>query len=302
MRIIILGLCLLALLGHARAELPQGASELSFQRSDGERMVLFTYRPAGAGLDAPVVIVLSGLLRNAATYRDEWREAADRYGYVVVAPRFSQRAYPGAEGYNLGRLNDRDGQPAPREKWAFTAIDELFEWLRSSGHTSRQRYYLYGNSAGCQFVHRMLTLLPDARVEAAVCAAAGWWTLPDRHIPWPYGLADAPVEVGSKELAELFARPLLVTVGAEDDADATPPPRHSPGADAQGSDRRQRAWFYYRSAHREASDLGLPFAWSFSRLPGVAHSGARTSRYAAVQFDAFERLGRFDLDQPQPQR
>ncbi|HSH45457.1 MAG TPA: hypothetical protein VK966_06360, partial [Longimicrobiales bacterium] len=47
------------------------------------------HRPEDAGPDAPFVFVIHGMGRNADGYRDAWIEDADRYGFVVVVPEFS---------------------------------------------------------------------------------------------------------------------------------------------------------------------------------------------------------------------
>ncbi|WP_409311127.1 hypothetical protein [Pectobacterium sp. B1J-3] len=198
------------------------------------------------------------------------------------------------DGYNLGYLVNNDLRRVnPPEDWAFTVIDAIFESLRQSKITEQPRYYLFGNSAGCQFVHRMLTFVPTAKVKAAICAAAGWWTLPDDETTWPYGFANAPVVLKTTELERYFAMPLLITVGQRDNDPYHPLLRRSYEAMAQGNNRLQRAENYFLTGKQKASRYKFPFNWQFTTVPDVAHSGSKMSAWAATQFVQFEKSGAF---------
>ena len=260
----------------------------------GRPIHVFVSVPENFTAQTPVVFVLTGIKRNAADYRDAWRENARKNNLLVLVPEFPRQDYPGVNGYNLGNLiNPSTGRVNPRNQWSFNVIDTLFEQLRKQGITRRPTYYLFGNSAGCQFVHRMLTVLPAAKVKAAICAAAGWWTLPDDRTPWPYGLAQAPVPVETAGLGRYFAVPLLVAVGQNDNNPNHPLLRRTPQVMPQGDNRLVRAQNYYLAAQRQSRRNGLPFHWQFTVAPGIGHSGSRMSAWAALQFAHYERTGAF---------
>jgi len=293
-------LSLTASIGHASL-LPKESGSFSFTvPQSAKKMTVFSYLPAGADANTPVVFVLTGLNRNADTYRDSWVENAKKYKLIVIAPQFSEQDYPGTEGYNLGNLQDKVTHTAnPKGLWAFSVIDELFAELQRQGVTQQKSYYLFGNSAGCQFVHRMLTFVPEAQVKAAVCAAAGWWTLPDSENPWPYGLENAPVKVSKAQLVSYFAKPVLITVGDKDNDPYHPLLRRSYQAMAQGDSRLTRAKNYFLTAEQKAKRDKVPLNWRFSTLAGVGHSGSKMSAYAAQQFAWYEQHGQFaDTTQP----
>jgi poly(3-hydroxybutyrate) depolymerase len=289
-------LALTTSLSHA-GTLPQGSGSFDFTvPQTGKRMEVFSYQPPGADANTPVVFVLTGVNRNAAKYRDSWVENAKKNKLIVIAPLFSQTDYPGTNGYNLGNIeNTKTHQVNPEGQWSFTVIGDLFANLQQQGITRQPHYYLFGNSAGCQFVHRMLTLVPEANVKAAICAAAGWWTMPDMVAPWPYGLADAPVKVTPKQQADYFAKPVLITVGDEDDDPEHPLLRRSYEAMQQGNSRLTRAQNYFLTAQKKAKRDQVDFHWRFTTLPGVGHSGSKMSAYAAEQFAWFEQHGEFKV-------
>ena len=58
------------------------------------------------------------------------------------------------------------------------AIEHLFDYIRTKSGATRNTYLLDGHSAGAQFVHRIVTLLPDARYSRAVAANAGLYIMP----------------------------------------------------------------------------------------------------------------------------
>lgn len=278
------------------ATLPKESGSYSFTvPQSGKKMEIFTYQPAGADANSPVVFVLPGLNRNADEYRDSWVENAKKNKLIVIAPRFSPTDYPGNDGYNLGNIeNVKTHKVNPRGAWAFTVIDDLFANLQQQGITKQKSYYLFGHSAGCQFVHRMLTFVPQANVKAAICSAAGWWTMPDVENPWPYGLSNAPVDVTQKQLEDYFAKPVLITVGDKDNDPYHPLLRRSYGALAQGNSRLARAQTYFLTAQQKAKRYKTKFNWRFTSLPGVAHNGAKMSAYGAEQFAWFEERGSFN--------
>ncbi|MEC5317622.1 hypothetical protein VSX61_01515 [Brenneria populi subsp. brevivirga] len=279
------------------AELPKESGSFPFTvPQTGKKMTVFSYRPPNADADSPVVFVLTGVRRNADDYRNSWIENARKNNLIVIVPRFAKTDYPGADGYNLGNMeNVATHRLNPKGQWSFSVIDDLFADLQQQGITRQHGYYLFGNSAGCQFVHRMLTFMPEANVKAAVCAAAGWWTLPDVENPWPYGLKKAPVEVSKKQLADYFAKPMLITVGEKDNDPYHPLLRRSYQAMAQGDSRLVRAKNYFLTARQQAKHDKIDLNWRFTTVPDVGHNGTKMSAYAAEQFAWFERHGEFKL-------
>lgn len=291
-------LALVSCFSHA-APLPQesGSFTFSIPKTD-KKMEVFSYQPPGANVDSPVVFVLTGLNRNASEYRDSWIENAKKNNLIVIAPLFSTADYPGNDGYNLGNIEDtKTHQLNPKEQWAFTVIDELFAEMQKQGITRQKSYYLFGNSAGCQFVHRMMTFVPEAKAKAVICAAAGWWTMPDIENRWPYGLDQAPVTVTQQQLVDYFAKPVLITVGEKDNDPYHPLLRRSYEAMAQGDSRFTRAQSYFLTAQQKAKRYKVDFNWIFTTLPEVGHNGAAMSAYGAEQFAWFEKQGEF---KPQP--
>lgn len=221
---------------------------------------------------------------------------------MVIAPRFSEQEYPGHDGYNLGNMvNAKTGKTNPRDEWAFTVINDVFAYMQQQGITTQKQYYLFGNSAGCQFAHRMLTFAPVTSIKAAICAAAGWWTMADVEIPWPYGLEGSPVAVSQRQLADYFALPVLITVGRNDNDPYHPLLRRSYAAMAQGDSRLERARTYFLTAGQKAKRYKVPFNWTLTTVAGIGHNGGKMSAYGAEQVAWFEQHGTFKTGvQPMP--
>ncbi|NJO54820.1 MAG: hypothetical protein HC829_08280, partial [Bacteroidales bacterium] len=137
--------------------------------------------------ETPVVMVMHGVGRDADRYRDEWAGLARDHDLIVIVPTFSNADFPGADGYNTGHFAERDGTPRPRNLWSYAAIEPLFDHVRQRFGTQVPRYTLYGHSAGAQFVHRFVMLMPEARIEQAIAANAGWYMMPDLATAFPYG-------------------------------------------------------------------------------------------------------------------
>ncbi len=259
------------------AKLTPGAGRFEVAHG-GKTIPVWYFLPEAARDDAPVLIVMHGVNRDADRYRDEWSEHARQYGFILLAPEFSKEAFPGEDRYNLGNMLDEQGRPLPREQWTFSYLEPIFDAMKNATGNRSERYHLYGHSAGAQFVHRFLFFMPKARVAKAVAANAGWWTLPDLAVDFPYGLRGSTMDAASLKAA--LNRPLVVLLGTADTDPNHVHLRRTPEALAQGPHRFARGQCFYAAGQRQASALGVPFDWQLATAPGVAHSDKGMSKFA----------------------
>jgi len=252
--------------------LPTGRSAftLADPRPAPRRTVtVHAYRPERAIADAPVLLVMHGVKRNGEEYRDHWVETAERHGILLAVPEFSVEQYAHPHEYNYGAMIAADGTARPRSEWLYPVLDEAFRELKCRTGSTRERYILYGHSAGGQLVHRLATFAWSPLIERAVSANAGSYTMPSEEDPLPFGVKGTGL--GSDGLRELFARPLHVFVGDRDNDASHPHLPREPEAMRQGPHRFARGHRYVEVAAREAKRLGVPLAWRLSVAPGVAH-------------------------------
>ena len=252
--------------------LPEGRASFTLRDprpSPVRDITVYTYRPNGAPDEAPIVIVMHGRKRNGEEYRDHWVETAERHGFLVVVPEFSEAEYAHPHEYNYGSMIAPDGSVRPRSEWLFPVIDHVFQEVRRRAGSRRDRYILYGHSAGGQLVHRLATFAWSPAIECAVSANAGSYTLPTVDETLPFGVAGTPVD--DAHLRAFFARPLLVMLGDRDVDPNHPQLPKEPAAMRQGPHRFARGHHYLEVAKREADRLGVPLAWRLSIAPGVAH-------------------------------
>ena len=247
------------------APLAPGAGRFEVQH-DGRTIPVWYFLPEAARADAPVLVVMHGVNRDADRYRDEWLPHARRYGFVLVAPEFSEAAFPGDAGYTLGT------------KGAFQWIEPVFDAMKAATGNRSERYHLYGHSAGAQFVHRFLYFVPGARVAKAVAANAGWWTLPDPAVDFPYGLKGSTVDAAA--LKTMLQRPLVVLLGTADTDPNHVHLRRTPEALAQGPHRFARGHTFFAAGKNRAAALDVPLGWRLATAPGVGHSDSGMAAFA----------------------
>ncbi len=264
--------------GSPPAVLRSGAGKLNFAQGQ-KTLPVWYYLPKSATPDAPILFVMHGVGRNAERYRDDWQPLAQKYKFILLVPEFSVAAFPGADAYAYGGTVDAKGQPRPREEWAFSYLEPIFQAIKAGTGNRSERFHLYGHSAGAQFVHRYLYFMPDAPVAAVVAANAGWYTLPDLKKGFPYGLRDSVVDRAA--LKAMLQRPLVVLLGTADTDPNHPELRRSTQAMAQGPHRLARGQFFYAAGQKQAEALGVPFGWKLATAPGIAHHDSGMAAFAA---------------------
>jgi pimeloyl-ACP methyl ester carboxylesterase len=222
--------------------------------------------------------------RNGEQYRNAWIAPAEEHGLVVVVPEFSAEHYPGADQYNLGRVFGPDGARRDPSAWSYSQIEPIFQDARARLGLNRERFHLYGHSAGSQFAHRYLLFLPDAPVDRIVLANAGWYTVPDPAVPWPYGLgaSDGEPVATEAQVRSLLGRDVVVLLGDQDIDPQDSGLRNTSGAVAQGPHRFDRGHHYFARTRELAGTLQVVSPWQLDTVAGVGHSNGRMAPQAAL--------------------
>ena len=271
-------------------------------QSDPDKPVdVYYYRPEVITEETPVWMIMHGTGRNADDYRDYFIDEAKKQGALVIAPKFSARDWDGSTGYNLGNISasNSDLTPVQERDWSFSKIEPLFDYVVNEVEPklNTDGYYMFGHSAGAQFVHRFMAWKPEARVKLAVAANAGWYTVPQSDesgykYDWPYSTSQAPDYNSANNVYDPFpldnldnflSSELVVLLG-EEDRKRTSNLRQTKEADTQGRNRFERGQYFYVEGRDEAQARGVEFNWELQTVPGIGHEGDQMAIPAAELF------------------
>jgi len=217
---------------------------------------------------AQILMVMTGAHRDGESYRSDWLPLIQNSNTLLLVLEFSKDDYPGAASYNQGNILDSAGNINPPESWSFNVVESLFQAVVRDTNSKTEKYALFGHSAGGQFVHRFMEFTPTNHVSVAVAANAGWYTMPDQSVEYPYGLKNSPL--APKALRDAFSRRLIILLGADDVDPKDAMLQRDRQTDAQGDNRLTRGLAFYQ-ASRNAAREGDQFNWALSVIPGAAH-------------------------------
>jgi hypothetical protein len=242
--------------------------------TSGPKMNVFYHIPSNAHTTSPILLVFHGNGRDAEYSRNLLVKEAENKGVIIVCPEFSSKLFPGSNEYQLGGMF-KDGENAklsemrPKGEWTFSLIDKMFISIKTTINSEVSYYDMFGHSAGGQFVHRFITFMPNSLVRKAVSAASGWYTVPLVNIDFPYGLGQTGVNESNFE--DVFSKSVLVSVGSKDTDPNSSALRHDTQSDLQGSNRVERAKFYFTECQKQAGKFGLVLNWKLTENPGIEH-------------------------------
>jgi poly(3-hydroxybutyrate) depolymerase len=160
---------------------------------------------------AQVVFALHGMGGEGRGFSQGLVDAADREGWIVVAPTFSYR-------------NWRDPATVAADDIALThgLVDLLDQLPERVGRPVDSKALVLGFSRGAQLAHRFAETYPD-RTRAAVVMSAGSYTVPSPidargvPLPFPFGTADLSARSGHPVDAHALEMvPFWVAVGGND--------------------------------------------------------------------------------------
>ncbi len=241
---------------------------------NGIEINVFTYLSNHYNSNSKILFVMHGVNRNASVYRDQWSEIAEKNNALLIVPEFSIKYFPKDYNYNMGNMfvmdkNDSLISALPESLWSYSFIEPIFDYVKAKMKNKSKEYLMYGHSAGAQFVHRFLFFVPKARILKAVCANAGWYTLPDFKILYPYGLKKANIKAAG--LKEVFEKKITILLGDKDTSTTQSTLRKTADAMIQGKNRFERGYYFFNNCKEEASKLNTKINWQIKIAPGVGH-------------------------------
>lgn len=248
---------------------PEQPSVFTYKSEGNPDVKNFIFVPKSLNPQTKVLIVMSGLQRNADEYLDSWKNWAAANDYIVVSPLFDEENWKGARSYNLGNVfteNEGKGELNPKTKWSFTIVDDIQKTIHQDFALENSQFDIFGHSAGAQFVHRFLLFCPNANVRFAIAANAGWYTLPDLDKTFSYGLKNPLLIFNKNDLIEWTNKNLIIMRGTAD-IERDEVLRKTTEAEAQGENRFERAAYMFE----RAKALNPQTKWQLIDVKGVNH-------------------------------
>ena len=250
---------------------------------------VYYHLPQADLTNIPILFSFHGGSRNADDYRDDWIQMANANNFMVFAPEFNSDDFPSGDMYNLANIFQDGDNPSSDtfnspDNWTFSIIDQLFEFIKVEIGGNQATYNAWGHSAGAQFLHRFVFYLPDSKLNIAVCSNAGWYTVPESDIVFPYGLLES--QLSNVNLISAFSKKLYVHLGDADTDPNSSSLRHNDIVDEQqGLNRLVRGRYFFATSQEKAESLNAVFNWEKTpEVPGVAHD------HTAMALDALQYI------------
>ncbi len=221
------------------------------------------YVPSQLPANPRILVSVHGISRNVDEHVGLFRHLADWYGAVLIAPTFTRDVFKDYQ--RLGRMGF-----GPR---ADLALIRLLNEVSAKTGWNTAKVDMFGFSGGAQFAHRFAFVHPQ-RIRRLVLGSAGWYTMPDRTVAYPHGIADA-AGLDAARLNALSAVQLrtLVVIGEEDDdTDDAELNRSKIVCREQGRSRLERARRWTRAMNAFADRHGVVSGVELEELQGVEHS------------------------------
>jgi len=236
---------------------------------------VYFHIPKNSNKDSEIVFVFHGNGRNAKDYRDAIIDKANKYGFIVIAPEFSDTNFKSGDSYNLGNIFVDGDNPTltslnPESIWTFSVIEPIFNYFKTDLKNTSTNYNIIGHSAGSQFAHRYLLFKPNTNVNKVVLSAAGWYTIPDISLKFPYGIKDSPFK--NSMFSKFFSKNIIIQIGELDNDNNANSLRKNEVVNLQGANRFERANYFFNQSKKIATQENAPFNWQFFVNKGLDHS------------------------------
>jgi pimeloyl-ACP methyl ester carboxylesterase len=236
--------------------------------ADDTSIEVFAYHPPGCK-KSDILVVFHGLKRKASSLRKKAIPIAKQACLTVFAPRFDKQRFPNWRYHRAGV--SRSGKIQPRERWTGPILQALLKQLRNIAGDPSSRLYLFGHSAGGQFLSRVSAYSPPSSVDRIVVANPSLHVVPAIETLAPVGFAGLFSELESRQRIKAYLElPITIYLGQNDTGEKYLV--KSKQAMQQGRTRLERGRYVFHRAEKLAREKGWNFNWKLVEVPGVGHS------------------------------
>lgn len=211
----------------------------------------------------PPIVAIHGISRECDAVVDAFLDDSLELRRIVIVPHFDKKHWPvfqritGKHRPDLGLL-------------------AILTALRQDGILGNEAVDLFGYSGGAQLAHRFSMLFPE-KVKALHLGAAGWYTLPDRNLPYPLGLGkDGNTrknwhQLMTNGLRHYLDRPITVYIGDQDVKKDRSLRSDALLNQTQGHNRLERAKRYVDLVAQHQAGVNLPVTARLEVLENCGH-------------------------------
>ncbi|NRB83139.1 MAG: hypothetical protein HRU49_05115 [Winogradskyella sp.] len=248
----------------------------AYKDSKRKSIKVWTYKPASWNNEDKIVFVMHGGGRNADDYLSAWVKLADENNLLIVAPEFENKFSKYiTNDYQEGNLFTFFGTQNSKREWAYAVVENIFDHIKSVNKITNEHYDIFGHSAGGQFVHRMVMLMPESRIRTAISANSGFFSLPNEKLEFPYGIKNTDVD-----LQEAYKKRLVILLGELDNDPSLGTFRRTDLAMEQGVHRLERGTTFFNANKKLKNKNNWTFNWSLDTIKNVGHDYKRMSANA----------------------
>lgn len=243
------------------------------KESERKSIKVWTYKPENWNDKDKIVFVMHGGGRNADDYLNAWVEIADKNNLLIVAPEFENKfSKYTTNDYQEGNLFSFFGTKNPKSEWAYTVVENIFDHIKSVNSITNEQYDIFGHSAGGQFVHRMIMLMPESRIRTAISANSGFYSLPKENVEFPYGIKNTEID-----LQKSYEKRLIILLGELDNDPNLGTFRTTDLAMEQGTHRLERGTTFFNSNMELKNKNNWIFNWKIDTIENVGHNYKKMS-------------------------
>lgn len=268
-----------------------------YAHKDSERKSIrvWTYKPKNWKDQDKIVFVMHGGGRNADDYLNAWVELAQSNNLLIIAPEFENKfSKYTTNDYQEGNLFTFFGTENPKSEWAYTVVENIFDHIKSVNDITNSHYDIFGHSAGGQFVHRMIMIMPESRIKTAIAANSGFYSLPDENLEFPYGFKKTDVKLNT-DLQTAYKKRLIILLGELDNDPSLGTFRTTELAMEQGAHRLERGTNFFNANEKLSKQNDWLFNWRIDTVKNVGHDYRKMSKNAIEWIKTNPNIGRTSL-------
>ncbi len=248
----------------------------AYKDSERKSIKVWTYKPESWNDKDNIVFVMHGGGRNAADYLNAWIDLANENKLLIIAPEFENKfSKYTTNDYQEGNLFTFFGTKNPKSEWAYTVIENIFDHIKTVNHISNDQYDIFGHSAGGQFVHRMVLLMPECRIRTAIAANAGFYSFPNKNLEFPYGIKNT-----ATDLQKSYSKRLVILLGELDNDASLGTFRTTDLAMKQGAHRLERGTTFFNANKEVGNTNHWQFNWTIDTIKNTGHNYKKMSKSA----------------------